>query len=50
MRILAGGSLDVCGNKRGDQLEPVVTRSPKAGIAENFERIQSGDHSNLLGK
>ena len=28
----------------------VVTENPKAGIAENFGRIQSGDHSNLLGK
>ena len=28
----------------------VVTENPKAGIVENVGRIQSGDHSNLLGK
>ena len=28
----------------------VVTENPKGGIAENFGRIQRGDHSNLLGK
>ena len=28
----------------------VVTENPKGMIAENFGRIQSGDHSNLLGK
>ena len=27
----------------------VVTENPKWGIAENFERIHRGDHSNLLG-
>ena len=28
----------------------VVTENPKGKIAENFRRIQRGDHSNLLGK
>ena len=28
----------------------VVTENPKGGIAENFGRIQRGDHSNLLRK
>ena len=28
----------------------VVTENPKGGITGNFERIQRGDHSNLLGK
>ena len=28
----------------------VVTENPKGGIAENFGRIQRGDHSNFLGK
>ena len=28
----------------------VVTENPKGGIAENFRRIHSGDHSNLFGK
>ena len=28
----------------------VVTENPKGGITENFGRIQSGSHSNLLGK
>ena len=28
----------------------VSTEKPKGGIAENFERIRRGDHSNLLGK
>ena len=30
--------------------ESVVTESPKGGIAENFGRVQKGNHSNLLGK
>ena len=28
----------------------VLTENPKGGIAENFGRIQRGDHSNLLRK
>ena len=28
----------------------VVTENPEGGIAENFGRIQMGDHSRLLGK
>ena len=28
----------------------VVTENPKGGIAENFGRIQTVGHSNLLGK
>ena len=28
----------------------VVTENPKGGIAEDFGKIQRGDHSNLLGK
>ena len=28
----------------------VVTENSKGGIAENFGRIQRGDHSNFLGK
>ena len=31
-------------------LGPVITENPKGEIAENFGRIQRGDHSNLLGK
>ena len=46
-----GGTEDFRGNhfifKR---TEAVVTDNPKWGIAENIERIQRGDHSNLLGK
>ena len=46
------------GDFRGDRLisgrikmeGSVVTENSKGGIAENFGRIQRGDHSNLLGK
>ena len=37
----------IFGRKKGGSL---VTENPKGGIAENFGRIQMGDHSNLLGK
>ena len=45
------------GDFRGDHLifrrtkgGSVVTENPKGGIAENFGRIQRGDHSNLFVK
>ena len=40
------GILNFWGKRGGS----VVTENPKGGIAENFEGIQTGDHSNLLGK
>ena len=41
-----GGSIFVGEQKKGS----VVSENPKGGMAENFERIQTEDHSNLLGK
>ena len=37
----------ILGEQRG---ESDVTENPKGGIAENFGRIQRGDHPNLLVK
>ena len=42
-----GGITWFLGEQKGGS---VVTENPKGGINENFGRIQSGDHSNLLGK
>ena len=44
--ILGGGHLILEEQKGGS----VVTENPKGGIAENFGRIQTVGHSNLLGK
>ena len=51
--FIAGGAEDFggitwfLGEQKGGS---VVTGNPKGGIAENFGRIQRGNHSNLLGK
>ena len=45
-RILVGIT-SFLGEQKGGS---VVTENPKGGIAENFGRIQRGNHSNLLGK
>ena len=42
-----GGVTYFLGEQKGGS---VVTENRKAGIAENFGRIQRGDHSSLLGK
>ena len=42
-----GGVTWFLGEQKGGS---VVTENPIEGIAENFGRIQRGDHSNLLGK
>ena len=41
------GSHLIVGEKMGGS---VVIENPKGGIAENFGRIQTVGHSNLLGK
>ena len=46
-RGILGGITSFLGEQNGGS---VVTENPKAGMAENFGRIQRGDHSNLLGK
>ena len=44
VRILGGDHLILEEQKGG----LVITENPKGGIAENFGRIQRGNHSNLL--
>ena len=46
-RSILGGITWFLGKQKGGS---VVTENSKGGIAENFGRVQRGDHSNLVGK